>query len=177
MKYKRNQTGFSLVELAIAIAIIAIITLMVLPNVDSNMSSSSINAAANELVGGFNLAKKEAIRRGYPINICPANSTYTGCDTTNWNNGVLIWQDNDLSGSYTDNYTAPEQIAMIKFTNGFTVTTTPAGTAFQFDSKGNLSQSILFCLADRGNYKQVTINPLGVVSSCTTTDSSCNNCQ
>jgi Tfp pilus assembly protein FimT len=126
----------------------------------------------------------EAIRRGYPVVLCPAafnaSGNLTGCSgLTTWSDGVLIYQDNNLNGNYTENYTIPERVKLIKFSGQFTVNSNPAVSSISFDSKGNLSQAESFCLT-KEPYKQViTVNVLGVANSTVTScaGNTCTTCR
>lgn len=58
----KNEDGLSLVELMIVVAIIAILTAIMIPGVLAYLPSYRLKAAAQDLVGNFQLAKVSAIK-------------------------------------------------------------------------------------------------------------------
>lgn len=73
--------GFTLIELVITIAIVAILLAVALPNFHDFVIHSTVNSTANDLVGALNTARAEAVKRGRPVAVI-ANGG-------NWNTG---WQ-------------------------------------------------------------------------------------
>ncbi len=59
----KNEDGLSLVELMIVVAIIAVLTAIMIPAVLAYLPSYRLKAAAQDLVGNFQLAKVTAIKR------------------------------------------------------------------------------------------------------------------
>jgi len=59
----REDSGFSLVELIITIAIVAILTLVAVPNLMSWVPKNRVKDAAQDLYGNIQMAKMEAIKR------------------------------------------------------------------------------------------------------------------
>lgn len=176
---KNPPDGFTLIEFMVAISIVIIIAMVAIPGFSNAMRGSDVTAAANELIGGINLARMEALRRGYPVILCSLASNNQACaDTTTWSNGVLIWRDNDSNGSYSANFLAPEQIGMIHFSadSGVTVSINPEVAAFQFDSQGRVSQNEIFCITKQDYSIQVTLNTMGIASKCVVGDNNCNGC-
>lgn len=171
--------GFTLIEFMVAISIIVVIAMIAIPGVSSAMRGSDVTAAANELIGGINQARMEALRGGYPIVLCSITVDGKACTgTSTWNNGVLIWRDNDSNGSFSDNFSATEQIGVIRFSadSGMIVSTNPAVNSLQFDSQGRVSQNEIFCIAKQGYTIQVTLNTMGIASSCVAGGDNCNSC-
>lgn len=56
--------GFSLIEVAIALAIIGVVTAMALPNVSRYLENANGRAAAKSIADAFNFARAQAIRTG-----------------------------------------------------------------------------------------------------------------
>ena len=61
--------GFTLIELMITIAVLAIILAIAIPDVSIWMVRARIQAAAGKLQQDINWAKGYAIRSGYPVNV------------------------------------------------------------------------------------------------------------
>ncbi|AZZ94364.1 prepilin-type N-terminal cleavage/methylation domain-containing protein [Hahella sp. KA22] len=59
-----KQKGFTLVELMVVIAILAITLVLGLPSFSNLIDSNRVTANTNTLVGALNLARMEAVNRG-----------------------------------------------------------------------------------------------------------------
>ena len=177
------KIGFTLVEFAIVIAVIAIIALMVIPGISSSMRGSYASIASNEFISGVGLARINAISHGYPVILCPANldsgGGLIGCRNDNdWNAGVLIYQDNNLSDSFDKDNLDPELVKLIKFPSGvqLSISLSPAATKLAFDSRGNFSQAETLCFTNPGYSRRVAVNLLGVATDCLVGTTNCPAC-
>lgn len=66
MSNKQNQQAFTIVELMIAVTIIASVTALALPRVREALRSNVLSSAANTVDGSFEMARATAIRSGRP---------------------------------------------------------------------------------------------------------------
>lgn len=90
-----NQArGFTLLELMITIAILAILLAIAVPSFQSLMASNRLTGATNEFIAAINTARAEAIRRGQRVTLCTSSSG-TGCTATDWHTGWILFNDTD----------------------------------------------------------------------------------
>lgn len=91
---QRRSRGFTLIELMVTIAVLAIISAIAYPSFTSLMNSNRLSASANDLVGDMQTARSEAIRRNTRVTVCATadNTTCAGAagDWRSW----IIWIDN-----------------------------------------------------------------------------------
>jgi type IV fimbrial biogenesis protein FimT len=87
---KRN-TGFTLIELMVTLALAAIIVTMAIPSFQEVIRNNRLTTQANELVSALNLARSEAIKRGVRVTVC-RSSNGTSC-TGNWEQGWIVYSD------------------------------------------------------------------------------------
>jgi type IV fimbrial biogenesis protein FimT len=98
---KNNQTGFTLVELMVTIAVGVVILGVGIPAFNGMMSSNRTTGYANELLGALRLARSEAVKRGAGVTVCASNAANSACDGTNWQNGWLLFTDPNADRTYT----------------------------------------------------------------------------
>ncbi len=98
-----RQTGFTLIELMVAIAIMGILFAVALPNFESFVNSNRLSSAANEMIASLQTARMESLRRNRRAVVClsadPGSAT-PGCTTTN-PTGWVTFLDVDKSGTFT----------------------------------------------------------------------------
>lgn len=68
---KSASAGFTLIELMIVIALIAIVATLAVPSFSRLVESNRLTAATNDLVGIINFARSEAIRYGRTVTVSP----------------------------------------------------------------------------------------------------------
>lgn len=95
----RRSKGFTLVELMITIAVLAILTAIAYPSFQSTIRSNRMATTANELMGALALARSEAIRGTHGGAVC-ASKAGTACDGASWTDGWMVWNDTNGNGTY-----------------------------------------------------------------------------
>lgn len=93
-----RQSGFTLVELMIAVAVVAILLALALPSFQGSMRSNRVATTSNELLGSLSLARTEAIRGLGPAGVCASADGATCAATTDWANGWIVWRDDRAAG-------------------------------------------------------------------------------
>ncbi len=116
---KSTNTGFTLIEMLIVIAITAILTAIALPGMERMIASQRINNRADQMFALFQFARAEAIRTNKPVLICPTvirknTANPNACSQfNNYQNGLgwqgfLAFNDADMDGTYKANPTSPD---------------------------------------------------------------------
>ncbi len=105
MSGRRITRGFTLIELMITIAIAAIGLALAYPSFTGLLRSNRVATGTNTLLASFNLARTEAIRSNRGGGVCPS-ATGASCGGGDWNVGVLVFTDNDASGTWSAGDTA-----------------------------------------------------------------------
>lgn len=137
--------GFTLIELMVTIAIVAILAAIAFPSFQSSLRNNRASTATNELMASFALARSEAVRSARGAGLCTSNDGTT-CGGT-WDDGWIVWTDADSNGvpDRTIRYTqAHDQLSV--------TATSSAGstTLVRFDARG---------LVFDGNTRDITIRP------------------
>lgn len=108
----RHATGFTLVELMVTIAVLAILLAIGIPSFAALIASNRLTSATNELVAALQTGRTEAIRRNARITVCPAAPTDNGCSGA-WRDGWIAFIDQTRGSA-----PAPESANDILFRGG-----------------------------------------------------------
>ncbi len=95
-----RSRGFSLIELMVTIAVLAVLVTIGLPSFQSSMRTNRVATGTNELLASLALARSEAIRNPGGAGIC-ASEDGESCGGE-WNDGWLVWLDSDADGEPGD---------------------------------------------------------------------------
>lgn len=91
------QAGFTLIELMVGVAIMAVLLMVGVPSFQSAVASSRLTTSTNDVVSALALARTEAIRRGTRVTVCKSANA-TACVTSgNWSQGWIIFIDTTRS--------------------------------------------------------------------------------
>lgn len=84
--------GFTLIELMVAIMVLAILLGVAVPSFRDAALSSRLTAYANDLVASAQLARSEAIKRNAPVTLCASkNGIACGIDAgSGWEAGWIV---------------------------------------------------------------------------------------
>lgn len=88
-----KKSGFTLVEMLVTIAILAILLGIGVPSFKNSISSSNMVSNTNGMIGAFNYARIEAIKRGGTVNVSHNGGDWTGgiVVSTNTNEVLRLW--------------------------------------------------------------------------------------
>ncbi|MDG2524560.1 Tfp pilus assembly protein FimT/FimU [Stenotrophomonas sp. HITSZ_GD] len=96
----RSSRGFTLVELMVTIAVLAILVAIAFPSFEATFRSNRVATTNNALLSALSMARSEAVRNTRGGGVC-ASADGEGCNG-NWSNGWIAFADNDGSGDFTD---------------------------------------------------------------------------
>ncbi len=95
----KNQTGFTLIELMITLAIAVILMTVAVPSFNDTVTNNRITTQTNDLVAALNLARMEAIHRGTSVSICPSSDQSSCSGSNDWSTGWIVYEDTNVTGS------------------------------------------------------------------------------
>lgn len=91
----KKAYGFSLLELMIVIALIAIMLLVAAPNITKMVKNNRLTAQANSFVIALNLARSEAIKRNLNVILCRSADGASCAASGGWGQGWIVYVDAD----------------------------------------------------------------------------------
>lgn len=130
----KRPAGFSLIELMITIAVLAILVALAAPSFSSIINANRITGQTNELVSSLQLARMEAVRRNEAVRVC-RTSNGTTCDTTTgaWTGWLTVVDRNNevlRSGTVKAPVRVSSTAAAVRFGGDGLARTTAGGTLF-----------------------------------------------
>ncbi|OCB03394.1 pili assembly chaperone [Acidithiobacillus ferrivorans] len=178
-----RMRGFTLIELMITIAVLAIILAIAIPNVEIWMVRARIQAAAGRLQQDILWAKGYAIRSGYPVNV----SVQGGGNTCAW---TISPQTLSTTLQNVPQMSAPQYANQYRNTPCTVVvgTSPPTATAFSvtptgmvYDASGAVTSAAIAFQATSSQpatygYWQVEVGGAGDVRSCATASAKSTQC-
>ena len=143
-----KSTGFTLVELLVALAVLVIITSVAIPNLRQLQTSNRQGARINKLSVALHVARNEALKRGQSVQICKARADDSGslsCDAdAAWNEGWIISPTADTSAKV---------MAFNGFSGSASLRSLNDSDSITFNRYGfsNRSDTFVLCPADGNN--------------------------
>lgn len=93
----RGSGGFTILELMITVAVLAIMVGIGIPSFQDMMRRNRLAAHTNTFVGALAIARSEAVKRGVPVTVCPADDPVEqdSCGPAgDWaTNGLIVFTD------------------------------------------------------------------------------------
>ena len=162
---KRSQRAFTLVELLVAIAVLAVLLALAAPSFTNASLPSKLRAVANSLLGAAQLARSEAIKRDSVVTLCVSADGAT-CGAGNWAQGWIV-----ISGA-----TVLQSVQAAP--TGFRVTPAAGSAAltFQPSGVGATTETFTVCRSTPSvgsQERSVTVSAVGRASVRTTTNGVC----
>lgn len=168
--------GFSLIELMVTVAVIAIALTIAVPSFSNSVRSSQLGSASNQLIAALQQARSEAIKRRTTLYV------QAGGSTAAWAHGWTVASVATAPGENEGDPDTETITALIQFDlpNSAVSITTPNNnglTRLGFTRDGelvnrsgaNLAQaSFTLCVTGQGKGRQINLNRFGRAAVSTT---------
>jgi len=90
-----KQTGMTLIEMVIALAVIGILTGYAIPNYQELKHNKMMTSEINRLISSLYFARNQSIILGHHVVLCPSQSL-DSCDASSqWHKGWLVFRDDN----------------------------------------------------------------------------------
>ena len=104
----RKETGFTLIELMVTIALMALFAAFAIPAMNGFVEQQRVNSTLSNYTNALTFARNEAIRQNLPVVVCGAQISsagqLSGCTTgssPNWSEGIFLYGDVDKDQAYS----------------------------------------------------------------------------
>jgi type IV fimbrial biogenesis protein FimT len=105
----RQYQGFTLLEMTVVIAIVAVLSMLAAPSFQRLIQTTNVSNNVNSFMADLRYARSEAIRRGGHVVMCRSNAPEAlnavcnngfGADNKGWVSGWLIFHDTNNDGNW-----------------------------------------------------------------------------
>ncbi|MCU6435655.1 GspH/FimT family pseudopilin [Undibacterium sp. Jales W-56] len=179
-KHAYVKSGFTLIELAIVITIIAILLMIAIPAMRNILIENRLSGNVNEFIAAHNLARSEAIKRGRLVTVCRSINAESGSnachktasgdrDGDDWGVGWLVFVENSTAtgigtvnageeillrqGALPDKTYSPASAKSITYNTAGEPLGSMAGSNFRFNVDGKFDRTI--CIARTGRIRVI----------------------
>ncbi len=96
----RKLQGFTLIEMLVVVALVAILASLAAPGFNSMIASRSVASAASAMADDYRFARSEAIKRGGYVTLCRSlDAAACTTDVGSWHTGWLVFSDYNGNGA------------------------------------------------------------------------------
>jgi type IV fimbrial biogenesis protein FimT len=91
---RHRSSGFTMIELLIAVALTAMLLSMAVPALDQFTNNARQTSAINDFVASMQIARSTAVTTNFRTTVC-ASSNGVDCESVGWDEGWIVFGDRD----------------------------------------------------------------------------------
>ncbi|WP_243041624.1 GspH/FimT family pseudopilin [Dyella sedimenti] len=160
-RISHKPRGFTLIELMVTLAVVAVLAIIAVPNFRDAIHRSAVSSASNALLADLSYARTEAVNRGQAVSVCPSTDG-TSCNAgTAFDTGWIIYAYTPGNAKPNTAYDAADGTnLLLRYTQqrqGVSIQAGTGGLILSFDAQGQqmpsasaTAQSFVICYRDSG---------------------------
>ena len=138
---KKNNLGFTLIELIVTLAVVSILLLTGVPMINQMLDNNRLVSEINSIAGSLSLARSESIKRGATVTVCGSSDGST-CDTANWESGWIIFSDANHNATLESTDTLLKVFAAFNGPSTLRLSRSDLTTRLQYRPNGSLRNQV-----------------------------------
>lgn len=136
----QSVKGFTLLELLVTIAIVAVVTVLAAPSFRDMLSNNRLTAQAGGLTTALNYARNTALSQAITVRVCPVGTLNSPACGASWGAGWIVVSDPGGTPTLLQSKQTPAGNAVLS--------STTATTHIDFDSRGLSTTAAGFKVCD-----------------------------
>ena len=158
----RRLRGFTLVELLMTLAVVAVLVTFAVPSFHSMLDSGKLTTASNALLSSIQLARSEAIRRGGRVVLCKSSDGLACAERGGWEQGWMVFHDANNDGERDRSEPVIQRMqplaASLRLTGNSTVA---KDVSFLSTGGGFQAGTLTVCNPSAGQARLIVLNAAG----------------
>ncbi|GAD64853.1 GspH/FimT family pseudopilin [Aquipseudomonas alcaligenes] len=153
-----QQKAFTLVELMVVLAVLAIFAMISAPGLQGILESSRVTSSTNTMLGMLQVARSEAITLRSRTRVC-GTTDLQSCTGAPWSNRIMAFRDTNNNGQCDGCSAGAGELIRIANLDGSVSVT--GSNVITFAGTGQLTSAVNLTVSNSSKSKSISISRIG----------------